>query len=34
MSYHLASDRGIEHVFSFDPDHFRTLGLVLSAVSV
>jgi predicted nucleic acid-binding protein len=29
MSYHLANDRGIEHVFSFDPDHFRTLGLTV-----
>ncbi len=24
----LASERDIEHVFTFDPDHFRTLGFV------
>ena len=26
MSGVLAAERGIEHVFTFDPDHFRTLG--------
>lgn len=26
MSGVLAADRDIEHVFTFDPDHFRTLG--------
>lgn len=26
MSGVLASERDIEHVFTFDPDHFRTLG--------
>jgi predicted nucleic acid-binding protein len=28
MSSVLASDRGIEHVFTFDPDHFRTLDCI------
>lgn len=28
MSGVLADDRGIEHVFTFDPDDFRTLGFV------
>jgi len=26
VSARLADERGIEHVFTFDPDHFRTLG--------
>jgi len=24
----LAAERDIEHVFTFDPDHFRTLGFI------
>lgn len=27
MSGVLADERDVEHVFTFDPDHFRTLGL-------
>jgi predicted nucleic acid-binding protein len=29
MSGVLAEDRGVEHVFSFDTDHFRTLGFTV-----
>lgn len=28
MSGVLAAERTIEHVFTFDPDHFRTLGFI------